>query len=69
MIYMIFLNDLESFLMTNSEVGVTIDYNDTEISIFMRLVVLLYADDTVIVAKSENDLQYTFDRFYAYCQQ
>ena len=25
----------------------------------MRLVVLLYADDTVIVAKSENDLQYT----------
>ena len=55
--------------MTDSEVGVTIDYNDTEISIFMRLVVLLYADDTVIVAESENDLQYTFDRFYTYCQQ
>ena len=68
-LFSIFLNDLESSLMTNSEVGVTIDYNDTEISIFMRLVVLLYADDTVIVAKSENDLQYTFDRFYTYCQQ
>ena len=62
-LFSIFLNDLESFLMTNSEVGVTIDYNYTEISIFMRLVVLLYADDTVIVAKSENDLQYSFEGF------
>ena len=30
--------------------------------------VLLYADDTVILASNENDLQHTLDKFFDYCQ-
>lgn len=67
--FSLFLNDLEDFLMSNTDVGVTIDYDDTEVSIFMKIIVLLYADDTIILANCEKDLQYSFDRFNSYCQQ
>lgn len=35
---------------------------------FLKLIVLLYADDTVILANNDLDLQFSFDRFNAYCQ-
>ena len=35
----------------------------------MKLSVLLYADDTVIMANNEADLQFSLDRFNEYCQE
>ena len=67
-LFSLYLNDLESFLLHNSTAGITIDYDTNDFSIFFKLIVLLYADDTVILANNESDLQFSLDRFNAYCQ-
>ena len=54
--------------MENPNAGVQINSDNDYVSVLIRLVVLLYADDTVILASNENDLQYTLDKFFDYCQ-
>ncbi|MEW8548622.1 MAG: reverse transcriptase family protein [Candidatus Thiodiazotropha sp.] len=66
--FSLYLNDLEQFLMHNTNAGVLIDCDSADITIFQKLIVLLYADDTVILATNENDLQYSLDRFHDYCR-
>jgi hypothetical protein len=36
---------------------------------FFKLVILLYASNTIIKSESDRDLQYTQDNFYIYCTQ
>ena len=36
---------------------------------YLRLVTLLYADDTVIIGESEEDLQSLLDQYDEYCQK
>ena len=67
-LFSIYLNDLENYLMQNIYTGIRIDVDNDYMSILARLVVLLYADDTIIVASSENDLQNSLDKFSDYCQ-
>ena len=67
-LFSIYLNDLEYYLMENPNAGVQINSDNDYVSVLIRLVVLLYADDTVILASNENDLQYTLDKFFDYCQ-
>ena len=66
--FSIFLNDLNAYLTTKQENGVNrgIDYDD--ISIFMKILVVLFADDTVIFGTTEADLQYSLDIFQQYCE-
>lgn len=66
--FSLYLNDLENYLMHNSNAGITIDCNNEDISIFLKLYILLYADDTIILANSEDDLQYSLNRFNDYCR-
>ena len=56
------LNDLESFLLN---FGVYIF--DESIQGYLKLVVLLYADYTVLFAESEDELQQLFNKFQSYC--
>ena len=37
--------------------------------LYVKLVVLLYADDTVIISESAGDLQHAYNEFYTYCNQ
>ena len=60
MLFAIYLNDLENFFCQSGIVnGVTcVSENVTnDAYIFLKLFVLLYADDTVILAESAQDLQ------------
>lgn len=60
LLFSLFLNDLESFFRQNSNVqGITIDYerNTNDFFNLLKIFILLYADDTVIIAESANDLQ------------
>ena len=54
-----FLNDLQSFLEKENLPGLkTISEKIEEnLNIYLKLFVLLYADDTVIMAESREDLQ------------
>ena len=70
-LFAVFLNDLESFLSSNPELqGVDCVTNAANNMIYMNLkiFVLLYADDTVILAESSDDLQIGLDMYSSYCR-
>ena len=42
--------------------------DDTEVVVFLKLHLLLYADDTVILAETPNDLQISLNNMAEYCK-
>ena len=60
-LFSLYLNDLESFLLSHSCKGIDIEANTADIYFYMRLLELLYADDTVILAENSDDLQNSLD--------
>ena len=67
-LFSLYLNDLEAYLLYNTNTGLTIDCDNIDITFYLRLIVLLYADDTVILASNEADLQFSLNRFDEYCK-
>ena len=74
LLFSIFLNDLVDFL-SHSYNGLTdicnishLVFDDSEIEVFFKLYLLLYADDTVILAESAAELQSSLNAMYLYCQ-
>ena len=64
-----YLDDLENFLLQSQTNGIGLDIINGEITHFSRLIVLLYADDTVILANTEQELQNSVNLFNSYCEQ
>ena len=65
-LFAIFMNDLESFLLENG--GNSIDFGINEdVLVYVKLIVLLYADDTIVFADNEHDLQRNLNIFQEYC--
>ena len=67
-LFSIFLNDLKAYLMTKQANGVNCDINYEDVSVYIKILVLLFADDTVLFGTNEADLQYTLDLFQHYCE-
>ena len=67
-LFAIFLNDLEIYLDARHNKGIEFEYNDDEMYHFAQLLVLLYADDTVIMADSPENMQKCLNDFVAYCK-
>ena len=68
-LFSIFLNDLDIFLTSKSVEGVTCDFDMQEINIYLKLIILLYADDTVIFSDSADGLQHALNTFSEYCDK
>ena len=73
-LFSLFLNDLVEFI-SHAYDGLSNIYNaahiflDTdELSVYLKLYMLLYADDTVILAESQNELQAALNAMYLYCK-
>ena len=69
LLFSIYLNDLEQFLSQSGNVnGVTCSSNNIEESahILHKLFVMLYADDTVILAETADDLQNALTQYALY---
>jgi len=64
-IFSLYLNDLEHYLISQNDSGVKIV--DYDLDIFLQILVLLYADDTVLFAKSEAELITLLNCFSTYC--
>ena len=47
--------------------GVKIDFDLDNASFFLKLLIILYADDTVIFSESAEDLQNALPKFAEYC--
>ena len=60
-IFSMYLNDIEEHFMLNGFKGVDIS--------FLKMFLLLYADDIVIFAENENDLQNGLQLLEDYCQR
>ena len=67
-LFSIFLNDLELHLRTNGSTGISLssDFNET---IWLNILIMLYADDTVLLSDSALGLQNTLNNFQEYCHQ
>ena len=66
-LFSIFLNDLETHLQSNGNSGIEMECCTEDLYFFTKLVVLLYADDTVLLADSPENLQKYLDDFVQYC--
>ena len=68
-LFSLFLNDLEDFFIHENVPGLNSISNelDSRLDIFMKLFIILYADDTVLMAESSSNLQTLLDTFYLYC--
>ena len=63
-----FINDLESHLIFKNSSGVSLQ-SDIDEQFWLQVLVLLYADDTILLAENANDLQNTINHFHEYCKQ
>ena len=75
LLFALFINDFEKFLSekynglrTLNNIYRNVSTND-EILTYLRLYVLLYADDTIIMAESPNELQLALNALSEYCTQ
>lgn len=64
-LFSIFLNDLEHYLLANSDINLSMD--DENLNVFLKIVVILYADDTVVFAHTEHDMISIMNCFQNYC--
>ena len=68
-LFALYLNDLESYLLHKKLSGITLDIPDGDVELYLKLFSLFYADDTVIKADNPTDLQNCLHAFSEYCQQ
>ena len=68
-LFAVFMNDIESYLTSCNLNGLQTISNEieTQLGIYLKLFVILYADDTVLMAESSADLQNQLNSFQDYC--
>ena len=57
------------YLNSDNVSGITRDVNNDEMITFLKVLILLYADDTVIFSDNESGFQYALNVFEKYCSQ
>ena len=70
-LFSLFLNDLEEYLINKNNNGINLsEYtHDTELLPLLKILVLLYADDTVLLANDHLSLQKSLNDFMEFCTQ
>ena len=70
LLFSVYLNDLHHYLSVNGVPGVECGTDpDDSIMTYIKILVLLFADDTVLFGNSKEDLQYALDKFENYCDK
>ena len=71
-LFVLFINDFTEYVSTAYE-GLNIAQScypaliNSEDIVLLKLFVLLYADDTIILAENETELQLALNKVYEYC--
>ena len=63
----LFLNDLEDHILADQVNGIPAEYKTDDLVHFIKNFILLYADDTIILSDSAENLQKSPDSFLKYC--
>ena len=67
LLFSLFINDLETYLMSKG--NTVIDFKNDMCNNYVKLLVLLYADDTIILSNSAAGLQKGLDNLGSYCTE
>jgi hypothetical protein len=62
-LFSLFLNDIDTFLENKNITGLQTITDEIENNLDLKLFILLYADDTALLAETTNDLQSQLDAF------
>ena len=65
-LFSLFLNDLEEFLVSNNNNGIELSNSSNELLRIFRILLLLYADDTILMAEDQQTLQKCINDFVDY---
>ena len=68
MLFALYLNDLETFLLSGGVETLDLELRTNELNMYLKLLLLLYADDTVIISNNKENFQKCLNEFYDYCQ-
>jgi hypothetical protein len=68
-LFSIYLNDLENFLQGKNVKGTDTHLAIEDAHMYLKLLILLYADDTVIFSENEHDMQNALKYFKEYCDK
>ena len=66
LLFAMYLNDLESFILSADVEPINLEYQNDEVLVYLKLLLLLYADDTVIFSYNEENFRKSHDSFYEY---
>ena len=66
LLFSLFLNDMQSSLNLNGSVGVELN-DPLDLTLWLKLLILLYADDTILLSDCQNDFQNSLNTFHEYC--
>ena len=69
-LFAIYLNDLEQFFSDKDISGLSTisDELEEKLFVYLKIFILLYADDTVLMAETATDLQTQLNWFCKYCK-
>ena len=67
-LFALFLNDMQTYIESRGVHGIELFDNDQH-ELWLRLLVLLYADDTVILSENADDFQNCLNAFNDYCNE
>ena len=70
LLFSLYLNDIEQFFIQNNITGLECitRENENNLNIYLKLFILLYADDTVLMADNPEQLQREINIFSDYCK-
>ena len=68
MLFAMYLNDLENFLLSGGVETMNFEFFTDEFQIYLKLLLPLYADDTVIFSDNKENFQKCLNEFNDYCQ-
>ena len=60
--------DLEQGFHQNKANGVSCETNDNRLYAYLKIFIILFADDTVLFSNTKEDLQYMLNIFEQYCR-
>ena len=69
-LFAIYLNDFNEFISKNCNGLLDLSIScQTDLDVYLKMYVLLYADDTIILAENALDLQLALSSLHDYCQK
>lgn len=68
--FVVYLNDIEEFMGINNDKGISklCEKLENNFYNYLRLFVLLYADDKILLSEMPAELQYQYYVFHEYCK-